>query len=153
MPVFLRWIFLGVLVLPLAELAVFVVVAMQIGIAATLGLTLAASITGLMLLKAAGRASLVHVRVAMADGRISEAEVRGGSFFAGLAGVLLAVPGFLTDVVALLLLLPPVQQTLAAALGRVLRAQNRAPDGVVDLDPGEWNRMEGRERGRDLPPG
>jgi UPF0716 protein FxsA len=153
MPVFFRWIVLGVLVLPIAELAVFVVVAMQIGIAASLALTFAASCAGLVLLKIAGRTSLTRVRVAMADGRVGEAEIRGGGFFTGLAGILLVVPGFLTDVVALLLLLPPVQRGLSAALGRALRPQSQAPDGVVDLDPGEWNRVEERGGARDLPPG
>jgi UPF0716 protein FxsA len=153
MPVFLRWIVLGVLVLPIAELAVFVVVAMQIGIVWSLALTIAASFAGLLLLKIAGRASLAHVRVALADGRVREAEITGGSFFTGLAGILLVVPGFVTDVVALLLLLPPVQRALSAALGRALRPQGRAPDGVVDLDPDEWNRVEDRGGARDLPPG
>lgn len=153
MSLFLRWIFLGVLVLPLAELAVFVVVAMQIGIAAALALTLVASFTGLVLLKIAGRTSLARVRVALADGRVTETEISSGSFFTGLAGILLVVPGFLTDILALLLLLPPVQQALTAALGRVLRPQSQAPDGVVDLNPREWNRVEERGRARDLPPG
>jgi UPF0716 protein FxsA len=153
MPLFLRWVFLSVLVLPVAELAVFVVVAMQIGIAAALALTLAASFTGLILLKIAGRGSLAHVRVALADGRVREAEISGGSFFTALAGVLLVVPGFLTDIVGFLLLLPPVQRGLAAALGRVFHPQSQAPDGVVDLAPGEWNRVEEGGRTRDLPPG
>jgi UPF0716 protein FxsA len=150
---FFRWILLGVLALPLAEVAVFVLVAMQIGIAVTLALTLAASFAGLVLLKIAGRANLAHVRVALADGEIREAEISGGSFFAGLAGILLVLPGFLTDVLAVLLLLPPVQRAMTAALGRALRRQSRTADGVVDLDPGEWNRVEDRERRRDLPPG
>jgi UPF0716 protein FxsA len=150
MPAFLRRILLGLLLLPIAELAAFIVVAMQIGLGLTVGLTLAASLAGLVLLKIAGRTSLAHVRLAMADGRISTAEVRGGSFFTALAGILLVVPGFLTDIVALLLLAPPVQQALAAAVGRAMRAQAR--DGVVDLDPGEWNRVDDTARRRDLPP-
>jgi UPF0716 protein FxsA len=152
MSLFLKLILLSVLVLPLAELAVFIVVAMQIGIAATLALTLVASFAGLVLLKTAGRGSFTHVRVALADGRVTEAEISRGGFLTGLAGILLVVPGFLTDILAVLLLLPPVQQAMTAALGRVFRPQSQAPDGVVDLDPGEWNRVEDRERRHDLPP-
>ncbi|MFL5107875.1 MAG: FxsA family protein [Xanthobacteraceae bacterium] len=153
MSLFLRWIFLGVLVLPLAELAVFILAAMQIGIAATLALTLAASFIGLVLLKIAGRTSLARVRVAFADGQVREADISAGSVFTGLAGILLVVPGFLTDILAFLLLLPPVQHALTAALGRVFRPQSQAPDGVVDLDPGEWNRVEDRGHRPHLPPG
>jgi len=153
MPRFLRWIFLSVLTLPLAELAIFVVVAMQIGIAAALALTLVASFTGLALLKIAGRGGLARVRVALADGRVRETQVSSGNFFVGIAGILLVVPGFLTDILALLVLLPPVQRALTAALGRAFRHENHAPEGVVDLAPDEWNRVDDRERGRDLPPG
>jgi len=92
-PGFLRRVFLGLLLLPIAELAVFIAVAMQIGLALTVGLTLAASLGGLALLKIAGRTSLARVRVAMADGGIGTAEVRGGSFFTAVAGILLVVPG------------------------------------------------------------
>jgi UPF0716 protein FxsA len=150
MPGFLRRILLGLLLLPIAELAVFIAVAMQIGLALTVGLTLAASLAGLIMLKIAGRTSLARVQVAMADGRISAAEVRGGSFFTALAGILLVAPGFLTDILALLLLAPPVQHALAAAVGRALRPE--AHDGVVDLDPGEWNRVDNKPRRPGLPP-
>jgi UPF0716 family protein affecting phage T7 exclusion len=52
-------------------------------------------------------------------------------------------PGFLTDVLGALLLLPPTQRAIGAALRRAVARMERAsgrPD-VVDLPPGEWRRV------------
>jgi UPF0716 protein FxsA len=150
----LKWIMKAVLVLPLMELAVFIAVALQIGVLAAFALTLATSLLGIALLKSAGRGRLAHVRVAVAEGSVSETEISGPGLFRVLAGILLVLPGFLTDALGLLVLLPPVQQALRAALGRVIRTRGQRHDGVVDLAPGEWDRVEDETSDRprhDLP--
>jgi UPF0716 protein FxsA len=148
-----------ILILPLAELAAFIAVAAQIGILATLALTAATSLAGMILLRMAGRQTLAQVR-ALADGRIRQADFTGG-FFRVLAGILLVLPGFVTDLAAVLLLLPPLQKVLRAALVAILRTRYRQREGVVDLEPGEWNRVKDghvaslapHERAQSLSPG
>lgn len=68
------------------------------------------------------------------------------------AGILLLIPGFITDIVALILLIAPLRRALSAFGGGVAPARN---DGVVDLTPGQWHQVpgpslpDGRNDGRD----
>jgi len=132
-----KWLLIGFLVLPLAELAVFVAVALQIGLLPALALAAATSVLGVGLLRLAGRGQRIpHIRVSTIDGDIAAAGSPG--FFLAVSGILLVLPGFLTDVLGLLVLLPPVRRVVGAALGRLFRPSSRARDDVVDLDPDEW---------------
>jgi UPF0716 protein FxsA len=60
-----------------------------------------------------------------------------------LGGFLLVIPGFVTDVLGALLLFPPTQHLLRAALRRAVAgtAAPTAPPGVVDLAPDQWERV------------
>jgi len=66
------------------------------------------------------------------------------------------LPGFITDVIGALLLLPAGRRLLAAAIGRAVKKQRAArnPD-VIDLKPGEWHQisetLEAHEQER-IPP-
>jgi UPF0716 family protein affecting phage T7 exclusion len=53
------------------------------------------------------------------------------------------IPGFVTDVLGVLLLLPPVQYWLRATLRRAMTgsAAEATPPGVVDLAPDQWERV------------
>ena len=140
----LKWALLAVLLLPLAELAVFIAVAVKIGLLPALALALATSLLGVILLRLAGQGQrIAQIRVSMADGDLRA--VGSSGFFLAVSGFLLVLPGFLTDALGLLMLLPPVQRGLHAALGRVLRqpsADRAARDGVIDLAPGEWKEQQ-----------
>jgi UPF0716 protein FxsA len=134
-----KYLLLAVLVLPLAELAVFIAVAAAIGFLWALGLVLATSFAGALVLRHAGGSHIARVRTAWDEGSFTalQADSTGGLVL--LAGILLLIPGFITDCVGLLLLLAPVWRTLSAALGRggsPVRA-----DGVVDLAPEQWHRV------------
>jgi UPF0716 protein FxsA len=56
-----------------------------------------------------------------------------------LAGILLLVPGFITDAIGLVLLAAPLRRSLAALL-RLHPAATRT-DGVVDLEPEQWHQV------------
>ena len=132
-----KWLLIGFLVLPLAELAVFVAVALRIGLLPALALLAATSVLGVGLLRLAGQGQRIpQIRVSTIDGNFTA----GGSpgFFLAVSGILLVLPGFLTDALGLLVLLPPVRRAVGAALGRFFRPPSRARDDVVDLEPGEW---------------
>ena len=57
-----------------------------------------------------------------------------------LAGILLALPGFITDIAGLLLLLAPLWRAVNRKLGRA--APPGRTDGVVDLEPEPWHRVD-----------
>lgn len=126
-------LFLAILALPFLELAAFIAVGTAIGFGWALILQLAASVSGAMLLRHAGGSHVARVRVAMAEGSLSSltADATGGLVL--LAGILLLIPGFITDAAGLMIL-------AYAFLGRPSGPPPRA-DGVVDLEPEQWRRV------------
>jgi UPF0716 protein FxsA len=98
-------LFVLLLVLPIAELWVLVQVADVIGVVPSLLLLLAVSITGAWLLKREGLATWRRLQQTIARGGVPAQEVTDGALIM-LGGALLLTPGFLTDVVGLLLVLP-----------------------------------------------
>ena len=98
--------------LVLAEIASFVIVGQWVGVLGTLLLVVLAALLGVTLLRRQGGEALAQMRGTLRTGRDPRpALLRGG--FRLVAALLLIVPGFLGDVVALLLLMPPVQRALA----------------------------------------
>ena len=93
---------------PLAEIAAFVVVGREIGVLATIGLILLTAIGGALLLRVQGFGALRRVQADMDAGRDPGREIVSGVMIL-FAGMLLLLPGFLTDIVGLLLFLPPVR--------------------------------------------
>src|SRR5262252_10200130 len=103
--------------LPLAEILVLIAVADQIGVAWTLLALALSAVLGVVVIRVLGAASLAQLRDALARREPpAGALVRGACVL--IAGMLLIVPGFLSDIVALLLLIPPVRATLIGALWR-----------------------------------
>jgi UPF0716 protein FxsA len=132
-----KWLLLALLALPLAELAVFIAVAANIGFAWALLLVLASSLAGGLVLRHAGGNHIARVRVAMAEGSFTALQGDSSGGLILLAGILLLVPGFITDILGFLLLIAPLRRGLGAVFGR---GQPRA-DGVVDLPPEQWHRV------------
>ena len=134
-----KWLLLGLLALPLLELAVFVAVAATIGIGWALALVVAGSLAGVLVLRHAGGSHIARMRVAVAEGSFTalQADSTGGILL--LAGILLVIPGFISDVAALLLLVSPLRRALAAAFGR--GKPPPGPNGVLDLEPEQWRRV------------
>ena len=140
-------LFLAFVLVPLAEIYVIVQVGQVLGVPLTLVVLLAVSIGGAVLVKREGTKAWAALRGAIAAGRVPAREaVDGALVLAG--GALLLTPGFLTDVVGLLLVLPvtrPVARKMlqAAAFRRLFllrgarrgmrgRAAGRARSQVVD---------------------
>ena len=104
--------------LPFLEIAGFVVVGQQIGVLYTLALVVAAGVLGAVLLRVQGFGVMTRVRRELDAGGDPSRELAHGAMIL-LAGVLLLIPGFLTDIVGLLLFLPPVRD----AAWRFLRSR------------------------------
>ena len=139
-----KWLLLAVLVFPLAELAAFAAVAVAIGFFQALGLLILGTVAGVMVLRHAGGNHIARVRMAMSEGlnrngfTALQADSTGG--FILFAGILLVIPGFITDALGLLVLLVLLWRALNGRLGRGVPPQRA--NGVVDLEPEQWRRVD-----------
>ena len=137
------------IVVPLAELYVILKVGDAIGAIWTILLLAADSVLGSILLRTQGRSVWRRFNTALADGKMPHREVIDGVLVV-FGGAFLITPGFITDVVGILLLVPPtravIRRLLVSRLGRRI-AVNAATRGRMRYD------VEGTAREDPNPPG
>lgn len=104
---------LALLLLPILEIAGFILVGGAIGLWPTLFLVVASGMAGVLVLRSRALLTLPEFRAAMAAEGDPMAPLAHGALLSA-AGVLLVVPGFLTDLLALLLLVPAVRRAVIA---------------------------------------
>ena len=138
------------LLVPIAELYLIVQVAGTIGVPETLLLLIGISLLGAWLAKIAGISVLARLQRTIRAGKVPSAEVVDGGLVL-LAGALMITPGFLSDMLAIVLLLPPSRAVVRGVVLRRIRARGglfsvvtsmpddaRAPvDDVWDVDSWE----------------
>jgi UPF0716 protein FxsA len=107
---------------PAAELYVILQASHAFGVLETIAALLAISFVGAWLCKREGFTTLGRIQGALNDGRIPTKELQDGALIL-LAGALLLTPGFLGDVVGILLLLPPTRAVARTFLARYLRGR------------------------------
>jgi UPF0716 protein FxsA len=110
-------VFVGLLAL--AELVVFLLVAAWIGLGATILATLATGALGWVLLARQGTRALADLRE-RARTRQAPGRELGDAGLVALGGLLMVLPGFLSDVIGLLFLLPGTRRPARALLARVV---------------------------------
>jgi Protein affecting phage T7 exclusion by the F plasmid len=161
---------LVLLALPIAEISAFVVIGGRIGLAATLGLIVLSAAVGAVLLRWQGFGRLARIQAEMQAGRVPGRDLVHGAMIM-IAALLLIVPGFVSDVLGILLFIPPVREavcrfvrsriTVVSAETIFAGARRQGPDPrggkVVDLDEGDFHRAEPGKSpwstgGNDLPP-
>ena len=138
-------IFLMLLGVPLVEIAAFIVIGGQIGIATTLLLTLVTAIIGTTLLRRQGLTIVQQIRQELAANRVPARQLADGAMIA-VAGILLLTPGFVTDGIGLLLFVPAfrgfvwrqIGKRLDVTVARAAGPAQRHPD-VVELDESEYD--------------
>lgn len=99
------------LVVPVAEIAAFIVIGGQIGVFPTLAMILVTAIIGTMLLRHQGLSLISEIQGKMNQGEIPGRALAHG-FMLVIAGVLLLTPGFITDSLGFLLFVPPVRDAM-----------------------------------------
>jgi len=113
---------LVLVVVPLVELYVIIQIGGAIGIVPTLFLLVLDAVLGAALLRSQGRAAWVRFNRAVAEGRMPGKEVLDGVLII-FGGALLLTPGFLTDIVGVILLIPPTRAGVRAMVRRVAVAR------------------------------
>jgi len=99
------------LLVPLIELYVMIEVGQDIGAISTIALTLFTAAFGLMLTRLQGLSVLLRVRETMQRGEVPALEVLEGAALM-LAGLMLFLPGFITDTLGFILLIAPIRRWL-----------------------------------------
>ncbi len=120
-------------VVPLLEIVVFVLVGQRIGVWPLVGLVVLTGIIGAAIARAQGFAVWFQAQQAMRQGRFPGRELAHGAMV--LAGaVMLVTPGFVTDGVGFLLMVPAVRETLRSwATRRFARRQGPVSRDVLDI--------------------
>lgn len=129
-------IFLLFVSVPIAEIAVFIEVGSEIGVAATLAFTVLTAFLGVVLLRVQGLSTFARAQASLDAGEAPVAEMVHGVFLAA-AGILLLVPGFLTDALGFLLFIPPVRLALGRRLMRSLARGRVHVYGARPQGPGQ----------------
>ena len=114
MPLLLVVLFI---VVPIAELVVLIQVGQLIGVWWTIALLVADAVLGSLLARSQGRLVWRRFNDALRAGRAPAREVMDGALVV-FGGALLLTPGFLSDILGALLLLPPTRALVRAALVR-----------------------------------
>ncbi|NGM46923.1 FxsA family protein [Rhodobacter sp. SGA-6-6] len=144
-------IFAAFLIWPLVEIALFVLIGGQVGVWPVLIWVVLSALLGILVMRLTAARQALALRDGL-RGLRDPARLAAAGILSMVAGVLLILPGFLTDAVGLVLLLPPVQALVARyaeARVTVIRPQ---PGEVIDGDyteveprpgqPSGWTRIE-----------
>lgn len=151
----MRLLPLLVLLFPVLELAILIKVGSELGVLLTFVLLFIAAAAGIFLMRIAGPATMLRMRARLQSGEQPEQEMLGGLML-GLAGLLLLIPGFISDFLAILCLLPVTRSLLLDRVGRKVwqgrsvhdtdfsqggeqPAQRQTPPQTIE---GEWERRD-----------
>ena len=110
------------ILVPIAELYLFINIGSQLGLGLTLAIIIVTAILGASLTKSQGRRAMEKFQAATAAGRMPAKEAIDGLMIL-LAGAVLITPGFLTDTVGFLLLLPSFRAIVAGYAGKRLKGK------------------------------
>jgi UPF0716 protein FxsA len=137
----------AVILLPIVELASIIGMYKLVGFWWTLGLLLAGGVAGGLLIASGGRRAFAGLRRTLSAGEAPDRRLANGVLTVA-GGVLLAIPGFVTDILGLIFVLPPTRRIARGVLGLVatrsagrvmldVRAAASAPGGVPRVVPSE----------------
>jgi UPF0716 protein FxsA len=137
-----RLLFVVFMVVPLIEIGLFFVIGNAIGVLPTLLGVLLTAILGAVLVRAQGAALLAEIRSTIGRGMLP-GRALADAMMVGIAGVLMLTPGYFTDLLGLLLLIPPVRGMVYRQLARRFTIASPAParpsgPRTIDLGDDGW---------------
>lgn len=111
----MRYLLLLFIVMPILEMWLLITVGQQIGALPTIGLVLLTAVVGLSLLRRQGFDTLFRARSRLDAGELPAMEMAEGLVLA-LCGALLLTPGFVTDAIGFVGLVPPLRRRVVSLL-------------------------------------
>jgi UPF0716 protein FxsA len=133
---------IGFVLLPIAEVIAFIVVASLLGWFWATCLFLATTFVGLLMLWRTGAGDIERFRAALRRDGFAAVHLDSPGLGPMIGAILLVFPGFITDILGALLLLPAVRRQLRRQIARARddRRRQREPS-VIDLTPQEWRQV------------
>lgn len=122
------------LLVPLAEIYVIVQIGQTIGAWWTIALLILASIVGSWLIKREGSAAWRALTEALRAGRMPARELADGALIV-IGGTLMVTPGFLSDIVGLLVVLPFTRPLARGILTGVIAKRMTRAGGTPGFGP------------------
>lgn len=118
------------LVIPLIELFVLIEVGSVIGGFTTILLIIATALLGIFFMRQQGTATIVKIKQNLADGKIPGKEILEGVFIF-IGGVMLLLPGFITDTIGILFLIEPIRTLFARSFAKRQQRQYQQKNGNI----------------------
>ena len=139
----MRILFIALLLIPAIEIGLFIEAGSRIGTLNTLLLIITTAIIGVALIRQQGLQTVFRAREKMNRGETPAYEMLEGVFFA-IAGILLLTPGFFTDTVGFLLLIPILRRLLISRMTNMtaVYTQNTQQTPTQRTIEGEFNRTD-----------
>jgi len=144
------YLFLGFLLVPLIEIGLFIVLGQTIGLWPTLLGVIVTAVIGSWIIRSQGLSLISDIQRHMRAGILPAQQMFEGLMI-GIAGALLLTPGYFTDTIGFLLLVPPLRVLLynwlktrirveTVTTGSAYSSSYRRPveEDVVDLDDDKW---------------
>lgn len=150
MPVFRILIVLFVTV-PLLELYLLIHVGGLIGIIPTIGICIATAVIGAALMRYQGLQTLIRVQAKLSQGELPAIDMLEGAILL-LCGFLLLTPGFFTDAIGFLCLVPKLRRVIATGILKYMLRRGtvtRGSDHSVTIEGEFWEEENRRIRERD----
>ena len=132
----LPWILAAFIAVPIAEIAIFVEVGSQWGLWPAIGAIFATAVAGSILIRHQGVAVLRRVRDEVSAGRFPARQVFDGLCLL-IAGTLLLLPGFITDAVGFILLVPVIRYFVMSSLTNRIQAHTSGMSDAAAHPDGE----------------
>ncbi|MDX8406054.1 MAG: FxsA family protein [Mariprofundus sp.] len=129
----LKIFFLLFITVPLLELYVLIEVGSGIGGFLTIALCLLTAALGGLIIRWQGMSTLIDAQKSMAHGEIPANHGFHGLMLA-LAGLMLFLPGLITDTIGFLLLVPPLRQLIINRLLPIQQIGKRAQSDIIDVE-------------------
>jgi len=117
------WLFLAFVSVPLIEIALFIQVGGAIGLWPTLAIVILTAMLGTFLVRNQGALAMGNIRQSFSELDDPTEPLAHGAMIL-LSGALLLTPGFFTDAVGFLLLMPPVRVAVFSYLRKRIKVQS-----------------------------
>jgi UPF0716 protein FxsA len=144
----IKIIALGLIALPLAEIVAFLLVVHVTGFAWAIVLLALVSVAGVVVLRGTGKGSRTRLRTTAGSVNVSNINLDGPGIAAGLGGILLLIPGFITGFLGAMTIFPLTRRWLIAGFRRLLSTPAKTSHhglAVIDLEPDEWRHLPSPE--------
>jgi UPF0716 protein FxsA len=135
-----------------AEVVAFATAVHLWGWPTTLLIGFLTSAFGIYLLRRVGREGLGVLKKAMESPTGFGVEIPSGGVLRILSGLLLVIPGFVSDLAGILLLAPFVRERVTHHFMPPPQRRSQSGVGVVDLDPNEWRTGQAQDTGPSCEP-